>query len=252
MDDRTVTGRVLAILDALAEAPVASLGLADLTQATGIPKPTVRRIANDLVTRSVLVRGAGGYCMGPRVLALGAAAGRQLISPEALSPFVHDLHQRTGTISWVARTQGAELLIIDSAHTRAQSRLMTHQLWPLRFNCERLPSSAAGQLVALDNPDAVERILQAGLPRLTPHTRTMAAQYLTRLRHLAENGVATEYEECRQGWWCAAARLDEPHANIVVGITGTVAGQPIARTLKALRNCRDELSRELPVHELAR
>jgi hypothetical protein len=51
MDDHTVVGRAVAILDCVASA-ASPLPLAALTRKTGIPKPTVRRIASDLTERS--------------------------------------------------------------------------------------------------------------------------------------------------------------------------------------------------------
>ena len=59
MDDGTVLGRALLVLDAcLCTSQVASL--AELTSATGLPKPTVYRLAEQLVRRRLLDRVEGG------------------------------------------------------------------------------------------------------------------------------------------------------------------------------------------------
>ena len=48
VDDRTVVGRALTVLEAVAElGPAATL--ADVAKLTGIPKPTALRIATNLV-----------------------------------------------------------------------------------------------------------------------------------------------------------------------------------------------------------
>jgi DNA-binding IclR family transcriptional regulator len=60
MDDHTVIGRAVAILDCIASA-AGPLALAALTRRTGIPKPTVRRIANDLTKRGMLELTSDGY-----------------------------------------------------------------------------------------------------------------------------------------------------------------------------------------------
>ncbi|MEV6984738.1 helix-turn-helix domain-containing protein [Sphaerisporangium sp. NPDC051017] len=73
MDDRTVTGRAAAILDAVAAGD--PMTLAELTRAVGIPKPTVRRIAADLMSRRLLARCADGrYRLGVHLLELGVRA----------------------------------------------------------------------------------------------------------------------------------------------------------------------------------
>jgi len=244
MDDHTVTGRVLAIIEALADATTAPLSLSALTRLTGIPKQTVRRIANDLVHRGVLDRTDVGYQLGPRMLNLGGAAERQLCNPDLVGPFVHDLHQRTGLIAWAARMEGTHVHMIDSVHAREHSQLMSSE-WAARLDYDALPGTAAGQLIAAVNPEAVEPVLRRGLPRLTPRTQVLPGRYVARIRQVAETGLATEYDECRMGWWCAAVRLDPPHGRVIVGLTGEIARAPITRTLRQLQTTRDELSREL-------
>jgi DNA-binding IclR family transcriptional regulator len=243
MDDRTVTGRVLAILDALAgaDAPVA---LAELARITGIPKPTVRRIANDLVRRRMVDRQAGGYVFGPRMVALGVAAERQLCNADVVGPFVHDLQQRTGMIVWAGRMEGTKLLMVDSAHGRDHSGLMASH-WPVRLDYELLPATATGLLMAVDNPEAMEQVLRRGLPRLTPRTQLLPGRYTARVRQVAESGIATEYDECRIGWWCGAMRLDPPHDKIIVSVTSEIARAPITRTLRQLQATCNGLGREL-------
>lgn len=244
MDDHTVTGRVLAILDVLAEAG-RPIGLAALTQLTGIPKPTVRRIANDLVRRQVVDRGPDGYLFGPRMIGLARAAERQVCKPDLIRPFTDELHRRTGMIAWAARADALGLLpIVACANDRGQGRFITDE-WPVRFAYETFPMTAGAQLVACGHPDAMERVLRRGLPRLTPRTVVMPGQYEARVRQAAATGLATEYEESRIGWWCGAIRLEPPYGELVVGVTGRTGGASIARVLRHLEAVRDPLSREL-------
>ncbi|HEX6356653.1 helix-turn-helix domain-containing protein [Actinophytocola sp.] len=92
MDDHTVTGRILAVLDAVADHD-GPISLAELTRAVAVPKPTVRRIAADLCARRMLRRCAddGGYLLGPRVLELGMRAAAQLDLRQAATPYLQDL-----------------------------------------------------------------------------------------------------------------------------------------------------------------
>ncbi|MGW5189988.1 helix-turn-helix domain-containing protein [Kribbella sp. NPDC004138] len=247
MDDHTVTGRVLAILDVLAETG-APTGLAKLTELTGIPKPSVRRIADDLVRRRLLERDLAGYQLGSRMRAFARTAERLACKSDLIRPFLHELHQRTGAIAWVAHTDATGYLAIaDSAHDRPQGRFMARE-WPTRFEYDTFPGMAGAQLVAVDHPEAMERVLRRGLPRHTARTITLPGRYEARVRQAAETGRATEYEEARLGWWCGAIRLGPPHDQLILGVTGQLNRTPVPQVMRRLEAARDPIVRELAAH----
>jgi DNA-binding IclR family transcriptional regulator len=81
MDDHTVTGRVLAVLETVA-AHDRPMSPAELTRAVAIPRPTVRRIATDLCGRRMLRQGVdGGYLLGPGMRAASQSGLRQAATP---------------------------------------------------------------------------------------------------------------------------------------------------------------------------
>lgn len=245
MDDHTVTGRVVAILDALAAAPLGGpVPLALLTAMTDIPKPTVRRIANDLAARNLVHHGPGGYSLGPRLVTLGSAAQRQVRMIELCTPFVHELHARTGGIAWVGSVHGLTIDILDRVHSREHTPLLA-TAWPEQLSATALPSTAAAQLVLARHPEAVPDVFARGLRRMTRHTVVQPRLYGERVGRVAESGVATEWEECRLGWWCAVAEVTSGSAPVVIGVTLPTAGTVTSRLLTILRRARDELSAEL-------
>jgi DNA-binding IclR family transcriptional regulator len=73
VDDGTVLGRALAVINAVAECGP-HVALAELSTVTGIPKPTALRIATSLVARQLLTRTARGYALGPELSRLGEKA----------------------------------------------------------------------------------------------------------------------------------------------------------------------------------
>jgi len=110
-DDKTVVGRVAAILDAVAEAS-APVPLAELTRLTGIPKPTVRRIAASLVARGILGRTEAGYVPGGKMLRYGLHAMSRHPVALAVQPYLQDLHQRSmGEMAWFATAEAGELTV---------------------------------------------------------------------------------------------------------------------------------------------
>lgn len=244
VDDHTVTGRVVAILEALADVPSSSpVALAELTARTSIPKPTVRRIANDLVARRLVRREDRGYLLGPRMVSLGGAAEWQTGLAERVIPFVHDLHARTGMIAWAGRVDGTTLTMLDRVHGREHTALLATE-WPVRLDAFAVPSTAVAQLIVSRDPHALDSVLTAGVPRVTRHTVVMPGRIRARLRRVSATGVAVEWEECRLGWWCAAAEVAASGQRLVLGVTGPTSGSVPTRVLADLgRICR-EVTRE--------
>src|SRR5690242_2602799 len=109
VDDGTVMGRALSVIDAVAEYG-ANVTLAELATATGIPKPTVFRIAASLVARNLLNRTARGYALGPELRRLGEKASLQ-IEFEPYTPVLEELHAAHGGVAWV--TAGRDLVNVQ-------------------------------------------------------------------------------------------------------------------------------------------
>ena len=66
MSERSMVARAVQVIDAVA-ASRAPATLGRLMRATALPKPTVRRIAHQLVEQGVLARTDAGYVLGARV-----------------------------------------------------------------------------------------------------------------------------------------------------------------------------------------
>ncbi|WP_162889964.1 IclR family transcriptional regulator [Streptomyces olivoreticuli] len=231
------------ILGAVASAPV-PMSLSKLTEETGIPKPTVRRIANQLVAHGVLYHHLGGYRIGLRVTELGGMAARQLGSAELAASFVHELHRRTGQIAWIGAVSDDCLVMLDTAFARDHVRIMGTS-WPPKMKLETIAATAAGQLMMALRANETGEVPRWSLTRLTPYTVTSPQRHLDRLRSAAETGEAVEWEEVRLGWWCGAALVPGPTTTHIVGLTSNVHELSAGRGLGQLRRIADGLSREL-------
>jgi DNA-binding IclR family transcriptional regulator len=88
-----VLDRAIALVDTVAQSGPSSL--ADLQEATGLPRPTAYRIAIALEHHGVLARDDGGrFVLGHRLAAWGAVAGRGL--PDTARPVLARLAGVTG------------------------------------------------------------------------------------------------------------------------------------------------------------
>ncbi|MEU6410063.1 helix-turn-helix domain-containing protein [Microbispora sp. NPDC046933] len=233
VDDGTVVGRVAAILDAVASAS-GPLPLAELTRRTGIPKPTVRRIAASLVSRGLLNRADDGYVPGGTLARYGLHALARHPAALAAQPVLADLRQRApGGIAWLSTVHGGALTLTGATCGREHHAAIRAR-WP---TAELIGSSvvlvAGCRLEIAHQPERAARILSAGWRRLTPYSVTDPRRMRSLLAEARDTGVAREDEQTRLGWSCLAAVLRGP-GGAVTGILG-IAGRTGSLAAPALR-----------------
>jgi DNA-binding IclR family transcriptional regulator len=239
-DDGTVVGRVAEILDAVADAS-APLSLAGLTRVTGMPKPSVRRIAASLVDRGMLDRAPRGYVLGSRLLRYGLHA--VIRDPVMLTsrPYVHDLHHRSGgEVAWLTVMQDGELTLVDALFGPNHRGPLRTSAWPgSALLGPSVVLLASGRLQVAHQPEHAEQILSAGWTRLTRYSVSEPRRMRDLLADARDSGFAEENEQTRLGWSCMAAVLRDPAGQMTgaVGVTGRSAG------VTAVRGLRGELLR---------
>lgn len=247
-DDKTVVGRVAAMLDAVAEAS-APVALAELTRLTGIPKPTVRRIAANLVARGILGRTEAGYVPGGKMLRYGLHAISRHPVALAVQPYLQDLHQRSmGEIAWFATAQDSELTVTGTAFSKEHLTAIRTSWWPFSAQLgNSVILVAAGRLEIADQPERAERILAEGWPRLTRYSVTDPRRMRELLAEARATGVVQEDEQTRLGWSCMAVVLRDTAGELTgaLGVTGRT-GRIVARGLRrSLLQSAGELQAEL-------
>lgn len=222
VDDRTVLGRTIAILDAVSDA-VTPLPLALLTRRTGIPKPTVRRIANDLVMRGMLRHTGDGYAPGSRLIHQGMlSAHRHGIV--AVQPHLQDLYLRTrGEMAWFATAHRGELVV---ANTAFGSQYTPAVQTPTFVRASRFgPSmvlSATGRIQVAHNAEWADRIVRGGWAPLTRYSVIDRRRLRRLLDEARDTGFAHEAEQAVLGLSCMAAALHDDSGQLVgaIGVTG--------------------------------
>ena len=233
MDDGTVVGRALEIISTVAlgiQTP-----LAELAAKTGIPKPTTRRIAEDLVRRKVLIRVEHGYAIGPALTHLERAAAIQRRFSDAHDHLV-ELHARCGGVAWFSPAtplQSPKPMPSEIVCDPELSGLLKGE-WPDLTSPAALANTAAGRLVLLQRPDLFERLACAGIPQPTPHSPTTARQLDAILRQIGDLRASVESEQNALGWRCVAVRLDGPGRSAgILGVTIPAARGDLAQIVRA-------------------
>lgn len=104
--------KVVALLRAAEAGP---LSLAELTQVTGVPRPTAHRLAVAMSAHGLLSRDdVGRFGIGPTVVALARGGADDRFS-EAAAPVLRSLRDRTGESCQVYRRQGDKRICIAAA-----------------------------------------------------------------------------------------------------------------------------------------
>lgn len=238
-----VVGKLFTALDCIAAEGNDAVGLAQLTQRTGIPKATLYRLLCDLVDAGVVEHGKGGYSLGVRLFELGFAVPRYRRLRQQAMPFLEDLQAQIGETVHLGVLMDDEVVVLEKLHGRSPVRV------PTTVGSRHAPySTALGKiLLANSGPDVIHRTLGSLEPvtRRTVIAPGLLSRQLSRFRH---DGIALEAEETYAGVGCVAAPLTGPQG--AVGAI-SVAGDPRKVHAPAVQNrvrqiaCR--LSRSLDV-----
>lgn len=248
VDDHTVVGRTVAILDAVVEG-VAPIPLAVLTRRTQIPKQTVRRIANDLVERGMLERTVEGYMPGQRLVHHGLVSASRNGVAVTVQPYLQDLHVRThGQAAWFAIARSGELMLAGAAFGRPYLAPMAKSWFPALSKLgPSMVQLAAGMIEVAHQPALADRIVRGPCPPLTPNSVTDALRLRRILDEVSDTGFAHEVEQAELGLTCMAAALRDSAGGLVgaIGLTGRCDAMEGPGLESALRLSAELLLRDL-------
>lgn len=203
--DRSITGRVLAVLECVAQSD-GGITLTAIVRETGLPKPTAHRIATDLVRRRLLDRDASGYRLGMRVVDLGFSASKQLAVADVALPYLGELFASTKQLVFLGMLDGARVRYLE--RVAGPTTLLAE-----RSRLVDMPASTTGlgkAMLAFSDPATVRSVVRRGLPARTRYSITYPRVLLDDLRNARQEGVAYDREESVLGVTCVAAPiLDE-------------------------------------------
>lgn len=226
--------RAVALLERVASADGA-LTLAEATEGTGLPKPTVYRLVGMLQDAGLLIRDSEGRRIspGPRLARLALDA---LLNASARAPrhaILTSLAQSVGETVNLTMLDGSEVVYLDRVETA----------WPLRVTLQpgsRVPlhCTASGKLLLALQPPVRRKRLLGGLrlDRYTDRTLTNAAALDAELAGIRRAGYATDNEEYLAGLVCVAVPVPAAgrRAAACVAVHAPVARMPLSRALAHL------------------
>ncbi|WP_091670694.1 IclR family transcriptional regulator [Amycolatopsis marina] len=242
----TPTMRLFALLELIA-AKDQFVSLQGLVEETGMPKPTLHRMLQQLEGAGLLVRQGDGrhYGTGARLRRLAENLLLNATQHGARHAVLRHLVEEIGESCNVTALSGNEVVYLDRVETAE----------PLRFYLRpgsRVPAhcSASGKMILSQLSPAQRRKLLAHAPltRSTPNTVTDLDAIEEELTRVRQNGFALDDEEFLPGLVCVAVPVPTGAArsNLCVAVQAPVmrlSAQDAPRMLPALRRAADAISR---------
>ncbi len=218
----TVLGKAVAILRAF-RVDDRLLPLAELVRRTGLPKPTVHRVAADLVHHRLLDKTEHGYRLAGGLFELGMRAATERTLLELAMPFLQDLYERTHETVHLGVREGTEVVYVAKIGGHRQARSPSRTGGRMPMHCTAIGKA----LLAHAEADVRTAVLGGGLARWTPHTVVAPGLLEKQLARVLETGLSYEREESSPGLLCVASPvLDETGRTALAAIS--VAG-PVGR-----------------------
>lgn len=233
----------LAILEALAASGRQGISGVELGRRLGLHRTTLHRFLATLIRRGYVeqVEGVDSYRVAFKTLALASATLAGLSLRDVGAPILEDLHRTTQETVHIVTLDNGEVVTIDRLEAEHPVTLRTQV-------GARRPAhgTATGKaMLAFLTDQAVDDILQRGMPPLTAKTITDPRTFKAQLRDVRARGYALDDEEFADGIRCVAAP--------VFDFTGRMVGA-ISLSAPSLRVDMTRLAATLasPVAEAAR
>jgi IclR family acetate operon transcriptional repressor len=237
-DNVPATLRAISVLEALVAADRPA-SLAELTDSSRLPKPTLYRMLGMLESAKLVVRepAARRYAPGPRL----AALGRNVMLNGSVRAERHAILARLveaiGETCNFTMLDGSEVIYLDRVEAA----------WPLRMNLSsgsRVPlhCTASGKLLLALQPKAARARLLAHLvlSRFTDTTLVDPKRLGTELAQIRTRRYATDNEEYHAGLVCVAVPVADARkrACAAIAVQAPVSRMRMERALQHLPELR--------------
>jgi IclR family acetate operon transcriptional repressor len=224
--------KALMVLESLAQ----HSRVTDIAAATGLPKSTVHRILQSLISWGFArADGGGGYLPGPRILTLAGKVMSRFDPAQHARAALRDLRDGTGFTVHFAIRSGDEVVYVEKLEGR-----QPYQMKSRVGNSVPLHTTAIGKAILANLPaDETEDIIgRAGLIAVTPRSITDRDVLRAQLAASGARGFAVDDGENDPGICCVGAPVFD-HTGVVMG------GVSVSALMHDLRLDDEALARQV-------
>lgn len=222
IDGDTPTMRLFSLLEVIAEKDH-PFSLQNLVEETGLPKPTLHRMLQQLESVNVLQRENDGrhYSTGVRLRNLASNILLNNTYHGARRTVLRQLVEEVGESCNLTAFTGSDVLYLDRVETAAPLRFYLHPGSRVPAHC-----SSSGKLFLAQMTPAQRRRLLAHieLTKYTDKTVTDPAKLEKELEAVRRNGYAIDDEEFLPGLFCVAVLAPNPNgrSNLALAIQAPI------------------------------
>ena len=242
----TPTLRLFALLEVVASKDQ-FFSLQNLAEETGMPKPTLHRMLQQLESAGLLERSGDGrqYGTGVRLRKLAESLLLNDTFHGARHGVLRALVNEVGESCNLTALSGSEVMYLDRVETPAPLRFYLHSGSRVPVHC-----SASGKLfLAGMTPSQRQRLLaHAPLEAFTPKTLTDLDALEEEIKQVKRQGFALDNEEFLPGLMCVAVLVPSPsgRSNLCVAVQAPImrlTPDKALGLLPALQRAADAFSR---------
>lgn len=189
--------------------------LSEVAAATGLARPTARRILLTLAELGYVRQGESGFALTPKVLELGVAYIRSTGLWEVARPHMERLVERTNESCSIAQLDGSDIVYVARV---AVPKIVTLSV-QIGTKFPALQTSLGKvQLAALTPAELEEVLKQPTRSGLTPRWQPDQAERDAELRDVRARGWAMTDEQLAPGIRSIAAPLRDGNGTVVAGL----------------------------------
>ena len=182
------------------------LSLIEITEMTGLPKPTAFRLLATLEKAQFLSRTEDQkkYRVGIRLFELGNVFLSNFSIERIVAPYMQQITQKFDIGCNLAILDDGQVVYIESTSPEGPFRYTSIIGYRHYIHC-----SALGKSLVVDKPDGeIRNILETrGMPALSPYTITKLDKYLEQIDTVRQQGFALDEEEGAIGLYCMGYRF---------------------------------------------
>ncbi len=230
----TPTLRLFGLLEAIA-AKDQYFSLQSLVDETGLPKPTLHRMLQQLESASLLERSSDGrlYGTGLRLRRLAENLLLNDTAHGARHAVLRNLVNEVGESCNLTALSGSDVIYLDRVETAAPLRFYLHPGSRVPVHC-----SASGKMFLSEmTPAQRQRLLaHAPLEAYTPKTLTQMDALEAEIKQVKRQGFALDNEEFLPGLLCLAMRVPsaQGRSNLCIAVQAPMMRLTVDKALKLL------------------
>jgi IclR family pca regulon transcriptional regulator len=191
------------------------MSLSEVAAATGLARPTARRILLTLQELGYVRARGSGFALTPRVLDLGTAYVRSMDLWEVARPHMETLSARTGESCSIAQLDGSDIVYV----ARVAVPKIVSLAVQIGTRFPALQTSLGKVLLAALSDAEVESVLsEPSRSGLTPLWQPDLAERTAELRQVRARGWALTDEQLTRGIRSAAAPLRNGSGEVVAAL----------------------------------